>query len=168
MAKKNNTDEPTVEEQLDEPMVDESSDSIDVSTAPSSDDDLRLQFEALQARLLEQEKQITRLQSKATGGNNSTGGAELRVERETTAKRTQEKLDRAPKVPFLFPLGFGEKPGSAFQVQINGYTYIGRKGVQIELPAPVVKLLYKSMQGTHIATNRYLAPAEVLSGGLKG
>jgi hypothetical protein len=54
---------------------------------------------------------------------------------------TKEKLLNGPKMSMIIPLSEGEKAGAYDTVQINGYGMKIQKGVLVELPVPVAKLL---------------------------
>lgn len=58
------------------------------------------------------------------------------------ALRTKAVLDKEPKVRFHVPLEPGERAGKSHEtVTINGYKYTIPKGVSVDIPEPVAKLL---------------------------
>lgn len=58
------------------------------------------------------------------------------------AQRTKEILEKYPKVKFVVPLYEGEIAGKATEsVTINGYRLTIKKGVMVDLPEPMVRLL---------------------------
>lgn len=54
---------------------------------------------------------------------------------------TKTLLDAEPKVSFICPLGPEEKAGAEEIVQINGYTFIIKKGHMVEIPNSVAQML---------------------------
>ena len=59
----------------------------------------------------------------------------------THAEETKEILDKAPRTDFLIPLFEGENEGAVETCQINGYPFIIKKGVMVNIPVPVANLL---------------------------
>lgn len=60
--------------------------------------------------------------------------------------KVKRKLAAAPKVRFMLPFDPGEKRGAFRSVTINGYRCEVPKGVFLDLPEPIVKILMRSMQ----------------------
>ncbi len=70
----------------------------------------------------------------------SLGGLKLSSE----ALLVKEKLAKEPKMVFMVPFDQGELPGAYRAVTINGYRCEVKKGVMVELPMSIAKLLMNS------------------------
>ena len=55
--------------------------------------------------------------------------------------RTKAILEAEPKVSYRIPLGFKEKKGATEVVVINGYSFVIKKGVRVEVPQSVALVL---------------------------
>lgn len=66
--------------------------------------------------------------------------------REDKIAMTKEKLAAEPKIRFMIPFDIGEKKGAYETVNINGYRLTIMKGVYVDLPESVVKVLSRFHQ----------------------
>lgn len=55
------------------------------------------------------------------------------------AQRTKAFMDKQPKVPYIYPLNFGEKKGAEITVTTNGYKLTIMKGVRVMIPEPMAR-----------------------------
>lgn len=60
--------------------------------------------------------------------------------------QTREKLMNGPKVMFMVPMQPGEKPGAVETVNINGFKLTIQKGVMVEIPVAMAKVLANYLQ----------------------
>ena len=63
------------------------------------------------------------------------------ADHKAVAEATRAKLMAEPQVHFIIPLAAGEKEGAAEMVQINGFRQNIKKGVMVEIPMSVAKVL---------------------------
>lgn len=63
------------------------------------------------------------------------------ADHKAVAEATRAKLMAEPKVNFIVPLAAGEKEGAAEMVQINGFRMNIKKGVMVEIPMSIAKIL---------------------------
>lgn len=69
----------------------------------------------------------------------------------------KEKLAKCPVVTVSIPLAPGEREGAYDTVSIQGYKVQVKKGVQVELPQPMAKILLESYRITAAAGKEKLA-----------
>lgn len=63
------------------------------------------------------------------------------VNEDIISKTKRILYEKHPLTNFIIPLGESEKPGAVETVQINGYGLTIQKGVMVQIPLPVAKLL---------------------------
>lgn len=71
------------------------------------------------------------------------------------ALRVKLMLAKQPKLPFFIPLDPGEKKGAYRSVTINGYRCEVKKGVMVNVPESIYKLLVKSYADEADATSTH-------------
>lgn len=67
---------------------------------------------------------------------------------EGVALATKAKLAKEPKVRMMIPLDPGEKPGAYRTVSLNGYVFLVKKNVMVDLPLSVANLLARAYEIT--------------------
>ncbi len=67
----------------------------------------------------------------------------------------KKQLDAQPKITIMIPLGLGEPRGATHPVQLNGYRLNIRKGVYVDVPLQIAKVVMESQQLTEEALNNY-------------
>lgn len=70
---------------------------------------------------------------------------EISRAQEGDARATKRKLAQEDTTKFMIPFGIGEKHGAVETVTINGYRLTIKKGVLVEIPLTVAKLLMKHL-----------------------
>lgn len=63
-------------------------------------------------------------------------------------QKTKAILDSQPKRSIMIPKGAKEPEGASETVQINGYTYIIKKGVYVDVPELVAQIIMDAKKQT--------------------
>lgn len=69
--------------------------------------------------------------------------AQVAREQRSDIIRTKKALAAAPTTKWIVNLAPGERPGATIAVTINGYRLSVKKGVLVDIPVPVAKILAK-------------------------
>lgn len=82
----------------------------------------------------------------------------------TRALKMKEKLDKQPKVRVLIPFNSGENPEQAkkiaFHVNLNGWTIDIPRGVMVDVPEQVAKVVYERLESEGRIGSQYRIDAD--------
>ncbi len=111
-------------------------------------------FAALETQVKNLAELGTRVGVVTTPGNNSAETTKLQQER---LEATESVLEKQPKVMFIIPRSPGEDEDATHEVQINGWVKSYKKGILLNVPESVAKLLATYYQVSMDAGKDFLA-----------